>query len=70
MRSKFAEIIAVVERYVVITRVKIKNQRSSRSEYDILSVQAKWLQLLGFRHAYIKRSLLYDDIISRHLFLL
>ena len=32
-RNKFAEIVVVAERYLIITHVKVKNQRSSRSEY-------------------------------------
>ena len=36
-RNKFVEIVAVAERYVIVTHVKkIKNQRSSRSEYAFL----------------------------------
>ena len=50
LTSKFTEIVAVVERYLVITRVKIKNQRSSRSEYAFLSVQAKWREKQNLFH--------------------
>ena len=33
--NKFVEVAAVAERYLIITHIKIENQRSSRLEYNL-----------------------------------